>query len=255
MTLEINMPRLRDEGMRIIPLLHRDLFTSLWSVMHFPDDPARARGCAAFMLSQILGTAIAQGYELTPDDSRAFFANVVSPPPTHVIAARQQSGTQVGDVVKTLWCLICEDPATASWKRAIQVVEDTAYLAGVPGQRATLKKHLRQFAPVLHLWGAWALRGREFKTDLDQGYTGVEDTTALLLEGMNLHLLLMNWSGERDRPDESLLSWDVYAPGEDWPLPDPVRWPGMGAIPIITLLPEFVPGVGRPGRRRKPSPT
>ena len=50
----------------------------------------------------------------------------------------------------TLWALVCSDPETASWERAIEKV-NMANSREIGGSPSHIRQQLRLFGPVLHL--------------------------------------------------------------------------------------------------------
>jgi hypothetical protein len=149
--------------------------TSLLGVMRFPNDLEKAAAYASWCL--------AKGIEIKPNDAATIDIERILPilngtarqAVWHEESNRNEiAGTAAGEVVKTLFALIGGDPSVASWKHAINLMElaaardrvaaaarsaDTKPRQKAPAvSRATLHKYLREFSPVLHLWGAYATR-------------------------------------------------------------------------------------------------
>jgi hypothetical protein len=161
------------------------------------------------------------------------------------IETQKLHGQRAGEVVKTLWALICSRPDIASWDSAIWVVEEGS--AGKAG-RATFRADLSEMRAVLHLWGAFALRDYQFRADPSVGYDGLDDLAAFMNEAMALRQQLCYWRNGRNKPD-TLLADEVYGPWIDWDYQPRPGWPKTGGIHRISLPPSVRVPVPRPPGR------
>lgn len=155
-----------------IPVLLGETFRSTLAVMLFPDDPSKARTWHATELSKgTLQAYLEAGHSF--DDRLPDFLNAVG----GANVGSREPGTRfagamlAADVFKVLWAQICQDDEGASWASAIAHVCDSTS-AKEAGSQSHIRKQLRRFAPVLHLWLGWQLaehpcREQEF---FDIGY-------------------------------------------------------------------------------------
>jgi hypothetical protein len=170
------------------------------------------------------------------------------------IATQERHGAWVGEVVKTLWALICSQPSIASWERAIREIQNQRACAGGTISRATLRACLSEMRPALHLWGAGALRERRWLDDPNVGYDRIDDLSAFMTEAMTLLQQLCIWRDGRDQPD-LLLAGAMFGPWPESHEPRP-GWPRTGGIYRISFAPDISIPVprppGRPPRRENP---
>jgi hypothetical protein len=116
---------------------------------------------------------------------------------------------------------------------------------GAPGFRADLS----EMRPVLHLWGALALRDYQFLADSHVGYDRLHDLAAFMSEAMALRQQLCQWRNGRNKPD-TLLAGDVFGPWLGWQPHEPRSgWPDTGRIYAISLPPDVQVPVPRPSGR------
>lgn len=244
--------------MRDLPIFHGEPLTSLQAVMVFPNDLKKAGAYAAWKLARYLHIAeLPMNLVLEIARDAANFA------PYYEEAKRNEAaGTAAGAVVKCLWALICLDRNAASWQRAIRVAEDEAIRVaehegaktGLRTGRSLLWQRLGDFRPVLHLLGAWEIRGRRFLLDnIAQGYDINIDARNLVQEGEALRQQIQKWEAERPQRGSRMTSDDSYQMTPAWTPPEPKPgWPRAGGIPGL----RFGAGVlvqtrGKPGRRTK----
>jgi hypothetical protein len=96
--------------------------------------------------------------------------------------ARWDGGLAVGELFKTLFILAKDDPALASWQNSIRVYKVAASDARINCSRSALWEEMRRFRSVAHLWAAWDIRERKFKTRPELGYDGWVDFQFFLAE-------------------------------------------------------------------------
>src|SRR5262249_54488054 len=119
-------------------------------------------------------------------------------------------------------------------------------------RRTTFRADLSEMRAVLHLWGAFALRGYRFLADPNVGYDGLDDLAAFMSEAMALRQQLCQWRDGRNKPD-TLLAGDAFGPWIGWQPREPrTGWPDTGRLPAVSLPPGVrVPVRRPPGRPRK----
>jgi hypothetical protein len=221
--------------------------------MCFPDDERRARQCAALLLVPTIRAALRQNGVWQPSDQMEFLDSLAEGTPgaeqIHDIYAR---GLEAGEVVKALWILVAAEPQGAGWKRAVGTIENHSVSRGCEVSVATLWRRLREFAPVLHFWGAWCIRGRRLRSDLGVDYTEDDDLDAFCMEAISLRERLLRWEAKRPDADNKLISDDMYMLWDGWQRPEEKPgWPEMGAVAFGTFGDDVdVPVPGRPGRRK-----
>jgi hypothetical protein len=136
-------------AIRPLPIFCGDACSSVFGVMLWPDDLSRAERFAAYHLtrgrdgreprSPFLAYGVAGHDEFTGSLASALARGDMS---DRDVEARCLRGLRAGEVVKTLWALICSQPAVASWDAAIQVVEDATIGAGHRIGRSRLRDDL-----------------------------------------------------------------------------------------------------------------
>jgi hypothetical protein len=171
------------------------------------------------------------------------------------VVRQEKAGATVGAVVTSLWALICEDSKRATLNRAIQAAENVGVEHDHQTGRSSFFSHLREFDSVLHLLGAWDLRGRRFKKDPAIGYSEDIDARFFVAEAQVLLRKLREWSDAR-RAADSLLASEKFEGGPEWMPPDPApdTWPKTGRIFWSRLTSDNIVGhrpVGRPRKLRQ----
>lgn len=149
---------------RPLPVYFRDRVYSCLGTMLFPDDPAKAESYVALRINwepaegegSHLSCFVDAGGEWTVEMSRrhayVLGQNALS---RDEIDAANMAGGHIGEVVKHLVNAISLGSPNASWNKAIAVVE--AHPATSNVTRSSFNNRIPVFAPVLHLWGAYAI--------------------------------------------------------------------------------------------------
>jgi hypothetical protein len=107
-------------------------------------------------------------------------------------------------VFKAFFALANTDPALASWKHAIKIVQSTAKGFKVKGRRTKLLEAKDRFSSVAHLWGARSIReGRSF-VDLEVGYDASADFQSFLAEAEILRQWGQTWRPIRAKSEPPL---------------------------------------------------
>jgi hypothetical protein len=170
------------------------------------------------------------------------------------IETQKLHGFRTGEVVKTLWALICDRPDIASWDSAIGVVEDAWADEGHKAGRATFRADLSEMRAVLHLWGAPVVGHQSSPTQIlaDE----LADLGAFMSEAMALRQQLCQWRAGRNTSD-TLLAGDAFGPWIGWQPHEPrPGWPETGRIYDVSLAPGVRVPVrrpsGRPPKRKNP---
>ena len=235
----------------VIPLpVYRGDVGSLLAAMLFPTDRAKADTFSARLLTEgPLQDYLRAGYTFSSTRHIAFLDALGREPSSKEIETQKLHGNRAGEVVKTLWALMCSRPDIASWDFAISVVEDAAADAGLKTSRATFRAHLSEMRAVLHLWGALALRDYQLLADPNVGYDGLDDLAAFMGEAMALRQQLCLWRNRRNKSD-TLLAGDAFGPWLGWQPHEPRSgWPDTGRLFHISLPPSVWVPVRRPSGR------
>jgi hypothetical protein len=247
--------------MTALPTFHDEPMASLRAVMIFPNDLIKAANYAAWCLARGSEGRVADVHAIGIDR----FHKIALGAAAHSRLEADQnafSGGCVGVVVITLLALMTDNPALASWNRAVKVAAANASHARgrsqTPVSAAALRSRLAEFAPVLHLWGAWSARGSRWRADPSVGYSHYDDYQRLLCEGEAILETLRKWNGQKNRNSQSkYLLADFFQVPPDWIPPRPqAGWPRTGAVPKLVLdyakMPNLAPMLkaGRP--RGKP---
>jgi hypothetical protein len=244
--------------MPALPIYHGVPTLSLRGVMLFPRDLAKAEAWVGWKLAGgPLKEFLARGHSL-PTGAIADIAADAASLSSYFDKAKHNewAGSTVGAVVTALWALICREPETASWDRAIQVAENVGVEHGHRTGRSSFRAHLSEFSAVLHLLGAWEMRGRHFIVNDAVGYTAPTDAKFFVAESQVLLRKLREWSSARRTSTPELhLSAEKFEGGPEWMPPEHLAdaWPKTGMIRTLALPEDSVP-VRRPaGRPKMPS--
>jgi hypothetical protein len=208
-----------------IPVFLGDTFGSTLAVMLFPDDMSKARAWHARQLSKgALRAYLAAGHSF--EDRLLAFADAVGAADVddRQISARLAGAGLAADVFKVLWALICDECDAASWSRAITIVCD-ATSTKEAGSPAHIRKQLKRFAPVMHLWLGWQLSENACPSERE-----------LFNIGYPILFAARAWAASRPaayQPSESYLSVKEYGP---WPqLAEEMQRIGGGYLRQISL--------------------
>jgi hypothetical protein len=237
-----------------LPIFFGDVCGSLLGTMYFPDNAAMAKGYAAYQLSQgPLQDHHRDGHHFSEERYIELLDARNVGPSVDEIEKRCQTGAEVARLVEYLWALVCTNPAEASWEAAIKIAIDDASRRNERGTRALFRGHLQRYGRVLHLWGAWWMRGANFQSDPDCSYSAYDDCTAFMEEAMALRQELQRWNDSRQsRSPTGYLSGEFFGP---WVGCEPFQWrpdwPDTGRICHCTLSPDHIPQRGRAGRPRR----
>jgi hypothetical protein len=246
----------------LIPVFNDELATSVRSIIVFPNDLAKAEAYASWML--LRGTShlnrsspvkefLKEGYQIDPLAVADLSQRAAEHAESYKDAIRaSHDGTVVGEIIKTLWALICTDPHTASMNIAMPTVENYAAANGLKTGVSTMHAYLGEFRKVLHLLGAWSIRGRRFTTDTAVGYDGINDLYSFLAESEKLLRELKNWATTSGSHHQHLSGDDFYrVPSDWWPPERQTGWPKTGGIPDIKVHAGIVPAHRKRGRPRR----
>jgi hypothetical protein len=242
---------------------------SVHAIMRFPGDMAKASAYASWRISMTMGDE-PDGSALT---AKIRYEAAQFAPWHQERLESEYAGSQAGKVVTALLGLLIENRKTASLDQAVKAVaaygaaqraRTAAEAAGkralAPAQKAvseaSLRKSLGEFAPVLHLWGAWGIRGARLVAYPSAGYSYEDDFEMFLDESEAILEALKKWDGEK-KTRSVYLKADFFQVGEDWRPPVRRRgWPITGAVHKFTLDRERLPTWDAPKKRgRKPGIT
>jgi hypothetical protein len=241
--------------MLILPLDHPSAFAATAGVMLYPGEDGEEQEKAAEFAARYVNAAIQQhldkGGELVPELQLRMEVD----PNVRLddFETRLWDGSVTGVLLQTLFELYQTDPDLASWENAIRLTERTAAKFKVSGSRTSLWSARSRFHTVAHLWAAWTIRDRQFQTQLEAGYDGVDDFQSFLTESEIIRHWGQTWRPRRANA-KPLLPKEVWRVPEDWAPPDrQPGWPRTGGIPGRTVPPELLAGLRKAGRPRKNS--
>ncbi len=246
--------------MPTLPVFHDEPISSLRAIMLFPNDLTKAANCAAWMMVEgsrnrsdaiaaigverlhQLALGAAQHSEAEAEDSAA-------------------AGGAAGAVVRALFAMIGGNPDVASWEHAIRMSEfigareRAKTKKSLAVSKATLRKYLAEFRTVLHLWGAWRIRGSRSLHDPSVGYLVPDDVRMFVAESELLLRQLRLWDASKTTRS-TYLGGDFFRVADDWRPPlSRAGWPKTGVVPMLTIDDAIMRAVamnkaGRP--RQKP---
>jgi hypothetical protein len=239
--------------MPILPLDHPEPYLATLGVMLYPAtdeaDTLRARAYAAQVLAKAFRRFQEEGGDPPFETLGPIYLDAGEP--LDDLEERWWGGRATGEVFKTLFALANTDPPLASWKHAIQIVEETAKHNKVKGGRTKLLQAKDRFLSVAPLWAAWAIReGKSFQKP-EVGYDASTNFQMFLAEAEILRHWGQTWRQPRATSEPPL-------PPNVWRVPDewepPARqpgWPKTGMIPCLTLSKELTVELKPTGRPRK----
>lgn len=242
-------------AMRILPLDHPEPMAATLGVMLYPglDDESRrsARAYTAQFLSEPIRRFTHAGGTLSHED----LLRIATDPgvPLDDIDDRWWDGSCMGVMFMNYFVLFRTDPRLTSWENAIKLTEVNATKHELPGSRSSLQDIRRRYGSVAHLWAAWCIRDREFRSDPEVGYEGWHDFQFFLAESEILRHWGQNWRRKESRAVPPLAA-DVWRVPDDWepPVREP-NWPLSGVIPDIGFPAELLSGLRPAGRPLKSS--
>jgi hypothetical protein len=171
--------------------------------------------------------------------------------PLDDLKERWWGGRATGEMFKTLFLLANTDPPLASWKHAIQIVEEIAKRNKVKGGRTKLLQAKDRFLSVAHLWAARAIReGKSFQKP-EAGYDASVDFQMFLAEAEILRHWGQTWRQSRETSEPPLPANGWRVPGGWEPAAPQPGWPKTGMIPRLTLSKELIAELKPTGRPRK----
>jgi hypothetical protein len=139
----------------------------------------------------------------------------------------------------------------ASWEYSARILEKYAASAKVAGSRTSIMAAKRCFLTVAHLWGAYSIRGREFRENVEADYNYADDFESFLTEAAILRKWGRTWQPNAAKA-KSPLPAGAWAMPDTWtPAPRKPGWPRTGIIPDIVPPHDLPPLRGSPGRPRK----
>lgn len=241
--------------MPVLPIFNQDIATSIIGVMHFPNDIAKANAVASSILaSGPLHRYRAEGGSLKDDEWLSLIESLAQGNFADEIKENYYIGSAVGQLAKTLWSLICRDPTSASWKKAMRIVEDCVVSQGGDAGFSTFHRSLKVMKPCLHLWGAHTIRreifGKMWLADPSIGYDGFTDAKCFLMESEILLGQLLKWN-DKFKMQSRHLDADHIRVWDNWEVPvlQP-HWPKTGRVPFLEPSVNIPPDRKR-GRRKK----
>ncbi len=228
--------------MPTLPVFHGEPVASLWAIMRFPNDLEKADAFAAWHIAAGLG-AIPDDPTIGREELRDIARGAARFAPWYQeVRQNEIAGGAVGAVVTALAALLVGDPGLASWNHAIEITSANAASAALGNapiaiSEPTLRGYMREFAAVLHLWGAWRIRGSHWCADAAVGYSALDDYQMFLCEAEAILEELLRWDGQKPEKSRSgYLKANFFQVDPDWRPPRRrPGWPLTGVVPAIAL--------------------
>jgi len=241
-----------------LPVFNAGPMLSVYAVMRFPRDIAKASALASWAICMNLNEASAAAI------GPARLASIASEgarfaPWLKEMRENEYAGGAAGEVVKELLTLLAEEPKTASLDNALDIATAVASKARGETQtqmavsKSSLRHYLSEFGPALHLWGAWRVRGARWLGDPSAGYSHEDDFEMFLCESECLLEILKQWDSKNKKRSD-YLKVDFFRVAEDWrPPARRLGWPMTGVIPKITIDRVKMPDLPTLKKRGRPA--
>ena len=188
------------------PVFHGDTYGSTLAIMLFPDCLAKARNWHAKFLAAGVIDAYRDAGHSFEDRWKPFLAALAEVDVSDLEVAKRIRGAGFAtDAVTALYALVCTDPETASWNKAIAEVCKRS-VGEVGGSETHVRSQLKLFAPVLHLWLARRLSDTPHPRE-----------SQLFLDGYAMLFELKSWAASQHaafKKPERYLATKEYGP---WP--------------------------------------
>jgi hypothetical protein len=175
----------------VFPIFNNEPLSSLFGVMHFPDDLEKAETFACWWL-----TATGQS-KLADDPERVTQRGAKCIRLADDVKTAAIGGTAVGFVTDAMFVLIDTQGKQATWTDAIYALETTSQ--SLPVSRSQIEKYQRDFRRVFHFWGAWA--------NLRRSQQEMTDARTLCDRAEMMLQVFREWS---IRKDSRILRTDFY---------------------------------------------
>jgi hypothetical protein len=237
--------------MPILPVDYPEPFVAVVGTMLYPNEgeEAQRQAVAARYLAEPLRRLKAAGGLLAYEDLLRIATDGGTP--LEDLDQRWRGGAVIGELFKVLFALAIHNPECATWEYSARIVEACAAKAKVSGSRTSIMEAKRRFLSVAHLWGAYSIRGRKWREQVDVNYGFADDVQSFLAEAEILRRWGQRWIVDA-RTAKSALPAEAWAMPQNWALaPRQAGWPPTGKIPSFSLAHDLLPPRGRPGRPRK----
>jgi hypothetical protein len=233
-------------GTKALPIFHDVIPISIRATMLFHDDDRKARLFTSWALAggplevhAKLKRWNKQQLILIAKEAAAFAEFLPERD------QREKTGQQVGAVLHALLALVGRNSSKASINAAIEVVKRTSRRYNLEPGKSSLHQYLSHFQPVLHLWGAWAMRIHDVGIGGATHSCWPNDTATadeFLEEAEIIRQRLTSWNSGQPHPSE-YLNRKFISPYEGW-------YPRFRAeIPVIEIRPEDVIERKKSGRK------
>ena len=217
-----------------MPVFNGDPVTSLFGVIHFPNDFEKAGILASWKLSGALQAASNEEVAGIPSDRIWAVLDMARGYPNikQECEAAAYRGTQVGAVISYLWRAISNNES-ASLEDALRACTDIASEAKLSGVRSSFMAAKKEFARVLHFWAI-------ISNDWANRYPG--DVKLFVSQAE----MLLRYMRGRDIAGDTFHSpkYTIPLPMYDWAVAGRIR---IAPLPTV-LLPESKKRAGRPPR-------
>lgn len=242
--------------MPILPLDHPEPLAATLGVMLYPGFDEQSRQRARAFAAQFLAEPIRRFAEAGGTLSHDQLMRIVTDggAPLDDIQDRWWDGSTMGVLYMSYYALWRTDPGLASWGNATALAEIHAAKHKMSGSRSSLYDIRSRYLSVAHLWAAWCIREREFRSNPEIGYGAWHDFQFFLAESEVLRQRGPAWQHE-GLETAPPLPRDAWRVPDDWePPPRQPHWPRSGGIPDIGIPPDQVSrlrGRGRPKKNAK----
>ena len=207
--------------MPFLPLGYPEPFAATFGVMLYPGDDELSRKCAKSAAATITSNAIrlAELAGQNPCKRTLLETHKLGTGPLPNASERYRQGLLAGHLFSAYFALYNSNPKLTSWNNAVKVLADMRAHKGTALSPPVYKRIKADYGTVLHLWGAWVLRGESLRSCVSPDFEAYDDFRFFLFESECLRQWGQTW--QPDRADgKPPLSGDVWCPPQTWIPPE-----------------------------------
>lgn len=203
--------------MPFLPLEYPEPFAATFGVMLYPGEDELSRKYANSATATITSNAIrlAELAGHNPCQRTLLETHKLGIGSFPEASEHHRQGLLAGHLFVAHFALYNSDPKLASWNNAIKILSDRSVHQGTANSRRVYYGIKMYYATVLHLWGAWVLRGRTLTSHGELNFEAYDDFQFFLFESECLRHWGQTWKPSRKDAKSPLID-DVWRPPQCW---------------------------------------